>query len=86
MCVFFDGFRQILNSAVISASIIRVPEFDRVLTVVDDEGNVGDLRIFNLNVVHDEDLRRQLPHQPSRWTSKPVQGGELCRGVHVTVL
>ena len=39
------------------------------LTVVDDEGDVGDLRIFNLNVVHDENLRRQLSHQPSRWTS-----------------
>ena len=57
-----------------------------MLTVVDDEGDVGDLRIFNLNVVHDEDLCRQLPHHPSRWNSKPVQGGELCRGVHVTVL
>ena len=72
MCVFFDGFRQILNSVIINT---RVPGFDRVLTVVDDEGDVGDLRIFDLDVVHDKDLRRQLPHQPSSRTSKPVQGG-----------
>ena len=46
---------------------------------------MGNLRVFDLNVVHHENLRRQLP-QSSRWASKPVKGGELCRGIHVTML
>jgi hypothetical protein len=58
----------------------------RELTIVDDEGNMGHLRAFNLNVIHDENLRRRLPHQPGSWTSKPVKGGELCRGIHVAML
>ena len=60
--------------------------FECELTIVDDERDVGNLRIFNLNVVHHENLRRQLPHQSSRWASKPVKGGKLCRGIHVTML
>ncbi len=47
---------------------------------------MGHLRAFNLNVIHDENLRRRLPHQPGSWTSKPVKGGELCRGIHVAML
>lgn len=37
-------------------------DFEWELTIIDDERDVRNLRVFNLYVVHYENLRRQLPH------------------------
>lgn len=37
-------------------------DFEWELTIIDDERDMRNLRVFNLYVVHYENLRRQLPH------------------------
>jgi hypothetical protein len=50
------GSRSVTDSVYFIKCVIS-----RKLTIVDDEGDMGDLRVLNLDVVHDENLRRQLP-------------------------
>jgi hypothetical protein len=51
-----------LNMQLYQYNLGRGQGFECELTIVDDERDVGNLRGFNLNVVHDKNLRRQLPH------------------------
>lgn len=74
-----------LKRAIVSAKFDE-SQISSKLAIVDDERDVRNLRVFNLNVIHHENLRRQLPHKSSSRASESVKGGKLCRGVHVTML
>lgn len=82
MCVLFNSFWQIYTCDRISI----ICQISNELTIVDDERDMRNVGVFNLNVVHHENFRRQLPHQSSSRASKPVKGGKLRRGIHVAML